>query len=529
MSFVLLPTLLVILGAAALALLLWALQRLRVQHRQVEVLSTLFWRAAVEETRARVFVKRFRHWPAWLLLVAIASLLWMLFAKPQIEPINGMRHVVMLDWSVDDPEIRELDLRLAMERADSLPQKAREVVAVGDHLERLLAPGEPTKLVRLRVGEEVDIGAEGTGWAIETFSALASEQRPLTIHLVGAAELETEHLDALGSHVTIQQIDREIEAQAIGLTTLGIAPAASGRWDAVDLWFAFSGIEAIDPKLISIFINGSQSDEAIEQRGDQSFQLSEINADGSEVSVQYDAAEIGVISLPKQDRIRVSLDATVPESLRQLIGVDPACELVDSGAAVQIGSGSECHFRLTGEESSAFRLVTNDPDPQTALSGLVDRLALQQIDATSIASEAGRVVDVQVDVSDQRRVEVWSSLFSTKFDFQESRACPIFVSRAIRWLANQQPIVPYVQRGRRLPVAAAPFDRATQAVAKTSDGRDVRSARMISDMEAVGVTALQQSPDASLFFRLSIYSWLGLLLVILLVVEWSLYSRGRIP
>ena len=84
MSFALLSTFAVLLGTLLLAIGLWLAQRLRVQHREVEVVSVLFWQSALEETRARVFTRRFRHWPAWLLLVAIASLLWMLLAQPPV-------------------------------------------------------------------------------------------------------------------------------------------------------------------------------------------------------------------------------------------------------------------------------------------------------------------------------------------------------------------------------------------------------------------------------------------------------------
>ncbi|MDF1843450.1 MAG: hypothetical protein P1U77_18590, partial [Rubripirellula sp.] len=143
MSFALLSTLAVLLGVLGLATALWLAQRLRVQHREVEVLSTLFWEAAIEETRARVFVRRFRHWLAWILLVAIASLLWMLLAQPTRSPADGTKHVVLLDWSVDDAEQRQADLQLAIERAETLPMTAREIVAVGSHLETLLAAGEP--------------------------------------------------------------------------------------------------------------------------------------------------------------------------------------------------------------------------------------------------------------------------------------------------------------------------------------------------------------------------------------------------
>ena len=83
MTFTFLSTIATLAGILSLALALALLQRLRVQHREIEVVSTLFWQAAVKETRARVFIKEFRHWPAWLLLVLIASALWVLLAGPR--------------------------------------------------------------------------------------------------------------------------------------------------------------------------------------------------------------------------------------------------------------------------------------------------------------------------------------------------------------------------------------------------------------------------------------------------------------
>ena len=47
MSFALLSTFAVLLGILLLAIGLWLAQRLRVQHREVEVLSTLFWQSAL--------------------------------------------------------------------------------------------------------------------------------------------------------------------------------------------------------------------------------------------------------------------------------------------------------------------------------------------------------------------------------------------------------------------------------------------------------------------------------------------------
>ena len=60
MSFANLAPLWVALDLGALVAGLYLLQRLRVQHRDLQVPTTLFWREAVEEARARVLVRRFQ-------------------------------------------------------------------------------------------------------------------------------------------------------------------------------------------------------------------------------------------------------------------------------------------------------------------------------------------------------------------------------------------------------------------------------------------------------------------------------------
>ena len=86
-------------GWAAIAGGLYLLQRLRVQHREVEVPTTLFWREAVEETRARVLVRRFRHPWAYLLLLAIGSLLWFAAAGLRSEQSADQQWLLVVDGS----------------------------------------------------------------------------------------------------------------------------------------------------------------------------------------------------------------------------------------------------------------------------------------------------------------------------------------------------------------------------------------------------------------------------------------------
>jgi len=80
MSFTTLSPLSIALGLVGLAGVLYLLQRLRVRHREIDVVTTLFWREALQETRARVLVRRFRHPLAYAFVLAIAALLWLAFA-----------------------------------------------------------------------------------------------------------------------------------------------------------------------------------------------------------------------------------------------------------------------------------------------------------------------------------------------------------------------------------------------------------------------------------------------------------------
>jgi hypothetical protein len=83
MNFTQLPLPGVLAGIAVLAGVLYALQRLRVRHRAVTVVTTLFWRVAAEEAPARTLRERFRHPWAYLLILVILCLLWLAWAGPE--------------------------------------------------------------------------------------------------------------------------------------------------------------------------------------------------------------------------------------------------------------------------------------------------------------------------------------------------------------------------------------------------------------------------------------------------------------
>jgi hypothetical protein len=524
-------------GVFALAALLWIAQRLRVRHREVEVLSTMFWQAALEETRARVFVRRFRHWPAWVLLVVIASLLWLLAGRPRTTSRDGVRHIVLVDWSVDDARQRADDLDLAIDLAATLPVTDREIVAVSTELETLLHAGEPLELARLRSQAATAIAPDDLDWALAALASRASSTTRIAIHLVGDGRVDRRRWRELERSVDSAeslQLDRVTRDRLSlparpRLVTLGAADSARGDWRTVDVWLRFTTADdqPLDPQRIAMSQGGEKLNQPLVVRGDGTFELLDMPADGSEIDLTLDGAAVGALTLPSRRTIRVRMDADTPASLRQLIALDPACEVVESQADVRVGSAAVANFRLSTIDEPAFLIQSDADDPQAALRQLVDELALRQVDATSIAEQSGQVVDVQVAAGSKRTLAVWQSLFSPAFDFQESRACPVFVSRSIRWLAQQPPLVEWAELGERLPAAAPPFDRANGQLAATLDGRSFRTTRLAAKPAAEAQLAAHDTVASFTLFNPA--SWLGLLVVGLLIGEWILFQRGRLP
>ena len=129
--------------------------------------------------------------------------------------------------------------------------------------------------------------------------------------------------------------------------------------------------------------------------------------------------------------------------------------------------------------------------------------------------------------ADQRKISVWKNLFSSSFNFQQSRACPIFVARSIRWLANRPVLVPWAEQGMRLPVARPEFDRITEVTTTSADGRALQVTRLTRPV--LVSAAVEDSPGYGFTAGLSVSVWIGVLVVIMLLAEWALYQRGRLP
>ena len=167
-------------GLVAVAAALYALQRLRVRHESRTVVTSLFWREATEETRARSLFERFRHPLAYAMALLCAGLLWLGAGRLDGERADGTRHVFLLDASAgmgrDAGSGTRFDLAvdaLEAELADA-PRDRTEVLWCGAHVRTLLAPGEDRSLLRPRLaGRLPDPAPASVGRALRSRSAEA--------------------------------------------------------------------------------------------------------------------------------------------------------------------------------------------------------------------------------------------------------------------------------------------------------------------------------------------------------------------
>ncbi|MEC8556042.1 MAG: BatA domain-containing protein [Planctomycetota bacterium] len=524
MTFGLLSGFGVLLGVLTLAVGLWLMQRLRVQHQEVQVLTTLFWQAAIKETRARVFVKRFRHLPAWLLLVAIASLLWMLLSRPQTQSSDGTQHVVLLHWDDSDEAARSKALQLGLIRAATLPTNSREIIAASDQLHTLVAAGEELEIAEIRDEASFELGSTDLHWVLNSLASRSSADQPVHIHLVAGTELESDYVQALPEYVELFRVEDIAANEDIQLQTFGYSSSLEGPWNTVDVQFGFDASAELDASSISLKLNDQPLSQVATPLSKNQFGVSEIPAVGGVLQVQYRQEVLGSLSLPDRKRIGVELAEGVPEILRDLIEIDEAVEVVSSGGDVKVGFDESSDLQLTTQDSSAFVVAADSEDPQAALSAIIDELALTQIDATSLAEQSGQIVDVQVRASDRRQIAVWQSLFGSGFDFVGSRACPIFVARSIRWLANRPEEIQWAGQGERIR-----SDIFLRALIENSTlaGQEFKTSRLSRPVQEA--QALTVSPEPTILYWLTPYTWFGILVSALLATEWILFQRGKMP
>ena len=585
MGFANLTPLAVAGGLAALAAILYGLQRLRTRFREREVATLLFWKVALNESPARTLTHRFRHLWAYLLILAICSLLWLAVAEPEWrdEAQGESFYVLLLDGSAGMARDGRFEAVLADLEADldSLSPDRRQVIWSGARAETLLLPGEHSMLLQQRLADKQP---EAVPSSIERqlaqLTSVRREGLATEIRLYGDAPVSAALLDGLPDGVSVLQGSSSValdEGNA-GITALGVEQAASGDWEAVDLLLRIEGDEAYLPAAdeIELEVDGSPlpadtllADTSADTRG-RTYRAFDLPAEGGLLSVAIDPRDAlpldnrAKLRLPRQQTIRVQLSDALPEIMAIVLRADSAIELVSSNPDVVIRNRGES----LGGEVAALEFVDAEMQPQAFLLGYPEhagssdagtllRDALQQIgldniDATSLAEAAQRPVEVAMRPDDEWTFSIWRELLSDEYNFVQSRSFPLFIAQSVRWLAGVQKWYPYLAAGRPLPMPSVgsapvfidaegmPLDTVGVDFVPAGAGRLYRAGEgeplEVALLDRVttaggGSNALRSDSLGVLGGDAARNGLLWLLLLALtgLLLEWWLYRQGRMP
>lgn len=571
MSFFNLSPLLVGLGLLALAGLLFLLQQLRIRYTELPVATTMFWAAAVREAPVRVLRQRFRHLLAYLLALLICWLLWIGFGGPltsaqrtagfNILVIDGSAHAATGDMFLQSK-------RQLLNDVTKYPRDSREVFLSGAQNVRILATGEEKLVLERRLDEFEPVAARSSiDELLRLLPRNNSYPDEVNIVVYGGATISQHALDRLPDGYSVsRQVDDLDDFENRGIVALGIAEPLSGEWDKVDVLFRILAAEGLAVDLSDFLVQIGEQDLAaarLETISSNEFRVRNVVADGSVFSVSIEQPDDlqfdnqAMVTLPLKERVKIALGGDVPTAIRRAIDADDGIEIIGSGASVMIlgpndPESSIPYFRFTPmvEQEKAFSIgYTGELDAMEALHQSVADLGLAEIDSASMATELEQQLEIQLEHTDLRYVSVWSELVSESFNFKDSLSFPIFVSKSIRYLADQEPWYAYLAAGRQ-PVEqtsgsslassdllaeyaiGASYVRNEAGTLELRDGSSLQvslldpSTAVRDGSESLTDAVIETSSAQTLW---GIATWLALLAVLLLGLEWYLYQRGLMP
>lgn len=530
-------------GIAALAGGLFWLQRLRVRHREVPVVTALFWREAVEETRARELRLRFRHPLAYLFILAICAALWLAAAGLRFEAGSDRSVVLLLDASAGMARGTRFDdaLRNMRDMLEGLPASKRSAIACGATDRTLLLPGEELAWFDERVA---GLAPEACPSSIEdrVFTlAAAGADRPTTVVVFGDAHLDASALDLLPQDFElVTSLAPRTAGDECGITALGVTPAASGRWSAVDVLVELSGSASRD---VTLELRGAPLHRAPESSNDGTrlrLVFRDVPADGDTLTARLagsdglTADDTAALVLPLRRRVRVQADPELSPRVASALAADPGVELVEGDAEVVFGgtrSATAPGFTFDAELSG---VVVGAPAGDPGLAAFLERLDTMHFGAAPVAIEVGSV----------RSVRVGTAALDDDAEVDAVAGLPLFVAEATRWLAGRTEGPRWVAAGRAALDDAARTDDAGHALdpvgadfAPPAAGRyaSIGGPALVASLTDRATTLDAESAyraDASAVVErdpLDLVHWLALLAFVALLVEWVLVRRGRMP
>ena len=563
-------------GLAGLAGGLYLLQQLRIRYTRVPVPTTLFWAEAVRDAPVRVFRQRFKHWLAWLLAVLICWLLWLGFADLRTDRSETANfYALILDGSAqnavgDDFEISKQQL---LNEVRSYPNPQREVYYAGEHNLKLLSYDEETRVLQQRLDDQTPVSARSSiedQLRLLARDAVNAENEVIAI-VYGRTAIPQEVIDDLPDNMSVEQRlpEDETEFSNRGIVALGVGEPLSGAWDKVDVLIRVLRTNAEDVAAEDLTITvGDQTvaNDELDIVGESDFLLKDVVADGSQLVVSLSGEddlefdnEASVV-LPIRTQIPIYLGENVPASILPAINADSALIVVSESEAelAVLGPGDSPstlpYFHVVEEAAQETAFIIGYVGPQDvsserALDRTIEQLGIKHIDATAIAQEIERGITVRLKFGDQRFVSVWQPVVEDEFNFRESISFPLFISKSMRYLANEAPWYAYLAAGRQAieqsaGTSLADTDTLSELAVGTYFVRNATGEFELTD-ELPGVISLLDKTstvrssgtiiesdivaNSSPYPLWELISWLMLLALLLVVAEWYIYQRRLMP
>ncbi len=573
MNFLNLSLLGVLAGLAGLAGILFALQQLRARHTEVTVPTTMLWAATVRQAPVRILRRRFRHWLAYLLVLAIAALLWIGFAGPDVaDERPSDTWVLYLDGSAHTSDTAgfESARRQLVEDASALPAASREAILGGAHNITVLRRGEDAAILEARLRDAAPQAAPaGVDALLRLMASNGARPERVNVVIYGWAPVSEAALASLPPGVSVTRWSATGEMPNgvnRGIVALGVGDAASGAWDRADVVLRLIASEGPPPTAdeLNISIDGVATDDLEVEAVPGGFAIRDLPANGATLEVSLSAADAvpldntAWVTLPARRVLKVALGDGAPEAVRSVIFAHPGLEPASDGAAdVVFVAASEPApaelpaLKLTSmlEQESSFEIgYTGGQDAQRVLEESLDGLGLDQIDAQGLASTLERAVGVAVYPAARRSVSIWSELLDSRYNFVDSRAFPVFLSKTLCWLAGEPAWYAYVAAGRpvRDRTARSCLEGASPPPGLNALGADYIPGRADPNFGAAGLSVsllseavsrlatgasleTTQSTARAASAPLSPFTWLIVAALMLLSLEWWLYQRNLMP
>lgn len=539
------------------------LHLLRVRPREVRVVTTLFWARAVEQTRARTLLHRFRHPLTYLLLLLICTLLSLALAQPEPvgQPPDLVHEVIIVDGgaSMSAPDSATGGTRFDAARqavsdeADRLALDDRLAVLVAAPLPEVVhAFDDPRALIERRLARRMpaDVPAARDAALRLAASLLHGRSNPRIV-LVTDRPLDAGPANELapGVHLRVRRVGQPVDNAAI----LAVIFAPDADKPLRGSLYVRAGFWGAQPRDVSLRIDRGggapllSETRRINPGGAQDFVISDLSADGDDLIVQLtpdDAvpADNAVrFRVPLRTPIRAQVHGPMPEALRVFAQTEPSTRFVAEGrehdldiltsspasdsstpALVILPPGASVRASQPVEVVGESALVQN-LDFAGAACGTGGVLGALPAGAEPLLVANGQVLAAASSVSaGPRCVYLSGALLADDATICRHPAFAVFLARALCFLAHwdADPVVLPPERSLADPLWAQRAGHAGAVV--TAPG-----ARAAADLRAAAPT----NDDAPGPARWSKPAWFEIVLYVAFacfLIEAVLHTRGRI-